>query len=113
MAKLPKSVRVGPATYSISRTEGDFLAACHQAQTNLLGWTNHTANRIVLRPDQGASSFRDTLLHECLHAVTDTIGLHDEIGADEDEKLVRRLTPAVLDFIRDNPKLIEYLVEDS
>lgn len=108
--KLPKSVKVGPAVYSVSADEKELLAACREERSDLLGRTEHRQTRILLRPDQSPSCMRDTLLHECLHAVFEMTGIATEVGPDDEEKFVRRLTPAILDMLRSNAPLLACLV---
>jgi len=50
----------------------------------------------------------DTLLHEVLHAI---IAVH-AIVLEDDEELVSRLSPALLDTLRANPDLVAALLSD-
>lgn len=101
---LPRSVKIGAHRFAIN----DKLN-----EDGPLGRTKHTEQVIEIRPAQGASSLRDTLLHEVLHAVCDVAGLEYLMGIEtsDEERLIRLLTPWVLGVIRDNPKLLAYLLE--
>lgn len=50
---------------------------------------------------------QDTVLHECLHA------LDKQFGIRLSERQVTRLAPALLAFVKDNPKLVRYLMRKS
>jgi len=85
-------------------------------------WTVKQA-RPVLGDDSGESDFdrclivhtvneceqqrRDTLLHEIIHAVSDSIKLKLK------EKQVHALACALLAVLRDNPELVEYLLKED
>lgn len=101
---IPDEVRVGPAIYRV-RLKKPLPMLC--------GQTVHEKNLIRLSANQAPPSMRDTLLHEVLHGVFWTGGLGSvfDIGKDEEEKLVRALTPWVLGLIRDNPELVTFLQE--
>ena len=101
---LPKRVKFGPTNWDLvvkqdieplGRTQGDLTLI----QVRTIG--------------QSPAGFRDTVLHEMLHAVfasaamTFTFGISDE----DEERMVRSLTPWLLGFIRDNPKVVAFLQE--
>ena len=100
--KPPRTVRVGPHVYSVS-TE--------QRNGDDYGETQIDRCEIRLAAKQGPSQLRETLLHEALHACTALAGLRVEWGEDRDESCVTRLAPILLDVLRRNPRLIEFLVE--
>lgn len=49
---------------------------------------------------------RDTLMHELLHALSDTYGVE---WVKDEERMVSRLAPLLLTVLRDNPTLVEAL----
>ena len=100
--KPPRSVRVGPHVYSVT-TE--------QRHSDDYGETQIDRCEIRLAGKQGPSQLRETLLHESLHAMTSLAGLRVEWGEDRDESCVTRLAPILLDFLRRNPRVVEFLVE--
>ncbi len=57
---------------------------------------------------------RETLLHECLHAML-SVGQLDSLLTQEsvglDEHVVGALAPILLSFLRDNPRAVAYLME--
>lgn len=102
---LPKSVKVGAHAYSI-------VADIHDEEDKH-GQTLHVPQVIRVRPAQGASALRDTVLHEVLHAICGAAGSLYVMGVegDDEERLIRFLTPWILGVLRDNPRLVAYLLE--
>lgn len=101
---LPEEVFLGAAAYDVREKK----------RMDLLGETFNDDCLIEIKRKQGAACKRDTLLHECLHGIVWVSGgakLFD-LSHDDEEKLVRLLTPWLLALIRDNPALIAYLTED-
>lgn len=108
MRRLPKFVRVGGLKVGIGKIDG------------LLHDNDHDTHRAygVFDPGQyliyldGASSAertKVTLVHEVLHMVINTARL--ELDPEDEEKLVGRTAPLLLDFIRANRGAIAYLQE--
>ena len=100
--KPPRTVRVGPHIYSVT-TE--------QRHSDDYGETQIDRCEIRLAAKQGPSQRRETFLHECMHGTTSLAGLRVEWGEDRDESCVTRLAPILLDFLRRNPRAVEFLVE--
>ena len=57
----------------------------------------------------GFDRFRETYLHEHLHAMMALGGLRDTISARDDEVIAKRLAPILLQFLRDNPRVYTFL----
>jgi hypothetical protein len=108
--KPPRAIRVGPLVYTVSEDRTQLLEAVRAEQSGLLGITDHSAATITLDKRQAPCMKRDTLLHEVLHCLTQTTGIADELG-DNEEGVVRRLAPALLGVLRDNAKLVAYLTD--
>lgn len=106
---LPRTVHVGPMTYTVTTDKTDLLKATVDQRSPLFGWSCERTQVIGLDPNQADGSKRDTLLHECLHQINVLTGLVVDWDREEEEKIVRRLTPALLDLLRRNPKLVAYL----
>lgn len=68
-----------------------------------------TARRSSSHPTSPPAAVAETLLHEILHCVTESAGINAELGEAEEEKLVRRVAPLLLDVLRRNPDLVAYL----
>lgn len=99
--KPPKKLVVGPARFRVHQVElGD----------ELLGITRAIDLNIFVAPGQHPLVLMDTVLHEALHACMSAHGI-DAGDHDNEERLVRALTPALLALLRDNPKLVAYLCQ--
>lgn len=64
-----------------------------------------------------ADQLRDTIWHEILHAIYHETGLSYQISDKEEEspteeQLVRRSATVELQVLRENPSLVNFLVED-
>jgi len=99
--KPPKTVKVGNCKFDIAFVdqEGDDWAGKCYAVKGLL---------CVLR-DCAPGYERDTVFHECGHAVWESRGLRDkEITSEE---VIGQFLPGILQLLRDNPRLVDYLLE--
>ena len=94
---MPKTVRVGPHTYSVVR----------KAASGELGSCDCNLLQICVRAKLRKSKARETLVHELLHACTHPSFLGNEKLTDED--FVTAVAPVLLQVLQDNPKLLEYL----
>lgn len=107
----PQHLQVGPYRYRVTTDEDAIAHKSVEQQTTLLGHTDPNALVILLNLGKSApGNERDTLLHECLHALFAQTGQATDMQDDE-EQFVRRLTPALLDLLRRNPRLVAYLTE--
>lgn len=102
--KVPRSVRVLGQTYLIEVIDdGRPLGAGDPGAA--LGWSDHNLQLIRLNDLQSDDSLRDTLLHEALHCIA-------HLTATElDEGAVTRLSTALLETLRSNPKLVRALLK--
>lgn len=98
---MPKHVRVGPFTYRIAVTP----------DIDEFGHTANDVHRISINVDQSTVSMKDTLLHEVLHACFFTVNLRDQVDYEAEERIVRRLSTILLQVLRSNPKLVEYVCD--
>lgn len=67
------------------------------------GNANMAFGLVHVSKHQSPDQLADTYLHELLHIMLMFV-LHD------DEQLVMRLAPVLLDFMRSNPRAVEYLL---
>lgn len=109
--KPPGKVRLGPHTYSVivERAAIDRLSA--EGGEKRLGECDSQRCTITIDPDQAPSQLADTLVHELLHACFDLIGAGEDVSADVEERLVRRLAPVLVGLLHDNPRLVTWLSE--
>ena len=75
---------------------------------DILGMCDNDSQMIALDPEQGPDKLRETYLHEHLHAMVGLAGMRDMLGTNE-EDVVKRLSPILLQFLRDNPRVYTFL----
>ncbi len=103
--RAPRVVVVGPHTYTIRSLKGFY------ADHDLYGATWHPKLEIGMDSEIALSQAQDTLLHECLHTLFEHSGLSHKLNDAKEEKFVRRLAPWLLMLLRENPKLVEFLLK--
>jgi len=101
--KRPKRVRVGNHDF-------DYLYGTIEADDRYVyGRMNPRHTQILIDDSNAESQIRDTVLHETLHAIwSDAPHILD---SETEEQVVRALTPGLLSVMRENPKLVAYLLE--
>lgn len=97
--KPPRRVQVGPHSYRIALLD----AALPDAGCD--GICSKDRLQIALYAEQGATKVADTLLHELGHAVLATVKLEEDI----EEAVCLALGPGLLQLIRDNPRLVDWV----
>jgi hypothetical protein len=101
---LHRTVRIGWSAEEINR-------ASHQEGEPLHGI--YRRGEILIAPDDPAVE-RETLLHEILHAIIDQTALATDGGpltGDQEEQVVRTLSPLLYHTLRRNPQVLGWLVE--
>lgn len=102
MIPMPKSVKVGPHVYSILRLP-------KKRMPGDLGSCDFTTLEIRVRSRLRLSKSQEILIHEVLHSAT-----HPSVCSDApmlDEEFVTAVAPVLLQVMKDNPKLLEYLTQ--
>lgn len=106
----PRHVQVGPVRYRVRVSQKAIDEAPDPKRVGqLMGSTILPQARIAIDPDLHPDVMADTFLHELLHALMDVTGANGVIDEDTEEDLVCRLSPALLDLLRRNPKVVAYL----
>jgi hypothetical protein len=113
---LPASVIVGPYRYAISVDHEAMERLIHrihrgEAGGGNAGTVNHHKLQITIDGDMAASMIADTLLHEIMHCCYRVSGLGR--GKITEEKAIEHMTPVLLDTLRRNPAVAQYLLEDG
>ena len=103
--KRPKTIKILGKVYQVSfvpaGTEGLEADDCGLCDSEKL--------QISVKDGQPFHNEQDTLLHECLHAITHQMDIEKFLGKHE-EKIVRTLATGLLAVIKDNPSsLLTYL----
>lgn len=104
MADLPARVRIVGQHFSLERYDMPPVAAT-LAEGYSRGYIDHRTSEIVVSSMLGPEQERQTVLHEIIHGLGDTL----HIGLDE--QAVQGLAAGLLALIRDNPALIAYITE--
>jgi Zn-dependent peptidase ImmA (M78 family) len=109
---FPKKVKVGHVRYTLREEKG--LASIAEAS----GTCGEDTQLILIDDQIGPDQQRDTVLHELLHALFYAMNakaiLPKEEGSDSkelEEKIIFSLATRLLELLRDNPKLVGYLLE--
>jgi len=97
----PASVVIAHATWDVEYNDAECAAMGSDGHTLVGG------RRIALKSDLCLDREQEVMLHEALHACIGATTL--ELDEDDEESLVNTLTGPVLDLIRRNPDLVEYL----
>jgi hypothetical protein len=104
--KPPRFIHVGPYEYSVHTD----AAAVAELDSGDDGSCDFHDVRITVNPARPEQVQRDTLLHEVLHAIGALTGLRRDLGEEAEERVVERLSSNLLDTLRRNPELVEYLL---
>lgn len=107
-SKTPKEFRVGPFRYEVSF---DGEAAYDYSY---LGVCLYRSRRIKLDPRQSDREVQQTFLHEAIHAIGNAFEIREWDRHKTDDKgevtdKIDLMASALLQFIRDNPKVIAWL----
>lgn len=86
----------------------DAVLESPRADITNVGTIRLTPQRITIAGSMGPDQARDTLLHEVLHGLLRIVNLIPDDK--EEERVVVALAPLLLDALRRNPGLVEYLV---
>jgi len=105
----PTHIQIGPFNVSVILDDDAANRASISHKTDIDGEWDSRALTLTIRPGMAADKEAETVLHEVLHGLTFTTGLVHDIPDDE-EGVVTRLAPALLDTLRRNPKLVAYLL---
>lgn len=100
--KPPASVRIGPHEWTVRRQPID-------ADGEYYGRTVERELAILIAPGNAPSQERDTMLHELLHAIWAHTGL--DYDDEQQEQIVRSLSTPLLGALRDNPRLVTFLLD--
>ena len=94
---IPAKVKIGYFDYKI-KANSDLVME--------MGLTKVDKLLIEVDPSYPDQIVKETLLHECMHAIfKDTFLVDDET----EEKIIRMLSPGVMHLLKDNPDLQSYL----
>jgi hypothetical protein len=104
--KIPKIAKVGPLLYDI--VEKKKVGPKTKDGSIYFGFTKHEKQSIAINKLLRDGLKRETLLHELLHCCVLQSGL--QCDYDEEERIVASLSPLILQVLRDNEDIVEYLL---
>lgn len=95
---MPTSLKIGCFVYRVKLNE----------DLEDMGLCNSEKLVIEINPNYPHQVQRETLLHECLHAL-----FHDSfvVETKDEEKIVRTISPKIMQVILDNPELKSFLFD--
>jgi Zn-dependent peptidase ImmA (M78 family) len=99
-----KTIKIGPFDYSVKMYDVIKFDADEGEKYVTFGTINPGTQEISLIKGMTAQNERLTLLHEVVHGIFQNIGM-----VEQDESLVSALSNNLMDVIKRNPKLIDYL----
>jgi len=105
MTRLPDYVLIGPYRYSIVLVE-----RVKPRGSERIGRIMFRKLRIEVSNKVSVGRQQETLLHEILHGLWETVGLADGEKT-SDESVIKALSPLLLDTLRRNPDVLAYLLE--
>ena len=113
-APLPESIVVCGHRYDVKMISDPDEALHRAGDPNSLGVSDHSKCRIRIRDgEQSESQYRDTMLHEVLHAIVAQTYAQKAFAKEDDEQAVAVLSTHLLDTLRRNPALVAYLVNEA
>lgn len=104
---MPKRVRIGHAYFDVKT---DPSTALDLAARDLAGESD--GNRLALKVNTAypVATQQETLLHEILHMCLYVTGTDTQLDDDVEERVIRPMAMALFGVLRDNPKLVTYLL---
>lgn len=97
---IPKRVKVGPHQYQVVVLPNAILNVTGRA-----GQCDAQRGVITIDGTQTPTQLADTLLHEVTHALLEVTDLDTDVA----ERVALAMGPGLLDLIRDNPRLIDWI----
>lgn len=98
---MPKTIKVGPHTYSV-------LRKTKFQMPEQIGGCDFDALQLSIRQRIKKSVAQETLLHELIHACTSP-SFNEKTMTDEE--FVTAVSPMLLQVLKENPELVEYLTK--
>lgn len=103
---LPNKIKVGPFSFKVNHIDG----LRNVDDVRLHGRHDSVFKIIDIEKKQCEQMKKETLIHECLHAMIDVAGL-DFKGLEE--AYVTAMSPIIFGWIQDNPKTVKWIMDDK
>lgn len=107
----PKRLLCGPFKFDYVYAD---LTGHLGEDTRAIGYASLEKQKIFIDSNSGPDVQRETTFHETWHALMYTTHLCEKlsnIDPDLEEEIIRTLSPLLLTVMRQNPKLMEYLLK--
>jgi hypothetical protein len=105
--KPPKKIKIGPHIWTVRRSRSNGLS-----DAGASGCCDTRTQEIDLDRDLHPEAERAVLLHEIVHVLNDEFGVAAELDDETEERITSRYGTLLFMLIRENPELIDYLMED-
>lgn len=102
-------VDVGPFHYAVKFDAAEVKRLEEKNKQEYLGCCSFEEELIAINPNQTSDNLAETLFHEIMHAVFGLSGATGRMMREEDA--IGRLCPMLLDTLRRNPQLVDYLMD--
>lgn len=102
---LPKSIKVGPYNYKV----GEVVGLISEENDEVLGYCRPYEQIINIEKNSTSERKKVVIIHELLHAMFEVI--NTDLAGDKEEQLITVLSPVFYSLLRDNPKLVNYIME--
>lgn len=108
---LPEYMQIGPYNVRIVLDKEEMeRARVRHSNLDACGLCDHQRQTIYIDPDMEIDAIVDTLLHEIMHFIFYITGGTNELGAEQEEKVILFLGSMLLDTIRRNPDVAKALL---
>lgn len=108
---LPKNIKLNNHTVTIDHVDGpviDKVMINMGPPGKFAGYYDHARLKIGIAKDVHKQRTPRIFLHEVLHACLGSM----DMPKDKEEEVVEHLEERLVDFIKNNPKAIKYLMEN-
>ena len=106
MLNMPKKIKVGSTIYTTKETDETILVNGRECIGDIEYWEG----LINIAKSAGDGMKPTTLMHELVHAIT-----YEQMGNgfEHDEQYIDGLAAGIIMLIRDNPKLVDYILSSG
>lgn len=109
--RMPLTVNLMSTKIRVKRVPKIDISETHGPGAEAYGIFSDEEMRIEIADGQAPDRERVTYVHENLHAMLAASGLDKTTGGELDEEIATRLSPVLLSWLRDNPRVITWLRE--
>lgn len=107
-AQVPAEASVGYLTVRIETSPDAVLRAFAEHNEVLYGRYDERTATIMVDTNCHLDVLKETLVHELLHAIIKQT--NSTMSDDDEESLVRSLSPLLYGVLKNNPQLVDYLM---